>query len=199
MTTKMFPRRVLAARPLTRALTPTSINRSFSLTSRLRAIDPEIADPGQVQSPFPSHTHTNPLYRTAATSTLLLRNVPSAIPMVTGGTSKNDEITASLSTRTTIPSVSSLQRYIHGLHRVTALNYRVLSLLLSSVCWELCMLQFLENRVFPGLFQVDWSRNWVDRGLWVRSQMAQNLLPRTEGFEHGLWLRLINKGANMCI
>ncbi|KAE9984583.1 hypothetical protein BLS_001958 [Venturia inaequalis] len=44
----MLPRRVLAARPLTKALTPTSINRPFSLTSRLRAtVDPDIVDPGQ--------------------------------------------------------------------------------------------------------------------------------------------------------
>ncbi|TID26486.1 NADH:ubiquinone oxidoreductase 20.1kD subunit [Venturia nashicola] len=47
-TTQMLPRRVLAARPLTKALTPTLINRSFSVTSRLRdAVDPENVDPGQ--------------------------------------------------------------------------------------------------------------------------------------------------------
>ncbi|QDS70911.1 hypothetical protein FKW77_006423 [Venturia effusa] len=39
----MLPRRVLAARPLIKAFVPTSINRSFSLTPRLReTVDPEI-------------------------------------------------------------------------------------------------------------------------------------------------------------
>lgn len=54
----MLPRRVLAARPLTKALIPTSINRSFSLTSRLRAaVDPEIVDPGMVPPSALRHTH----------------------------------------------------------------------------------------------------------------------------------------------
>lgn len=137
----MLPRRVLAARPLTRALTPTSINRPFSFTSRLQSpIDPEITDPGQVPPLFSisKYPPTNTSYRTAVTSTLLPRNVPSATHMPTGGTSKNDETMANLSTKTTIPSVSSPQKFIHGPHPATASNCRVPSLQLYYVSWEPC-------------------------------------------------------------